>query len=187
MEIGARQTITLEFVVGHVPEKVGHDTTRMYGEGANVVGFATAIEFDGKEDVRRFRLAVRLPLVVGTVFEVEIVEIHVGALVTARGEGDDASAVGVEERGPEAHGELEMAQVIGSELGFVAAGVAYQGRPQDRKNVAEYCKIFARFCNPGGVMGTAKSGGRQTDRDVRVLDRRTAGADCLQTEGDGTS
>ena len=67
----------------------------MSGEGANSTGFATAIKLHSKQHICGFRLAVRLPSIVGVMLKLGIVEIHSGALVSAGRNGNDAGAVGI--------------------------------------------------------------------------------------------
>ena len=56
----------------------------MKRERADAMSLTARVERDSKEGVRRLRLTVRYPLLVGTALEVRIVEIDPGAPVTSR-------------------------------------------------------------------------------------------------------
>ena len=105
-------------------------------------GAPRLIEADGEECVGGLGAAVGHPLVVFGALEVRIFEIGRADAVADRTERNHARAVGGLQRGPETRGELEVAEMVGGELRFVAARVAHQGRGHDGGVVDEDVELL---------------------------------------------
>src|SRR5438874_12463203 len=77
---------------------------------------AARIQREREEGVRGLRLPVRDPLVVRTALEVRVLEVDSSIRVPSRRQSDDARAVRLAQRRPEARSELEVAEVVRGEL-----------------------------------------------------------------------
>src|SRR5690348_3816575 len=102
----------------------------MYGVRVDVVLRPPALELHRKQHICGLGLAVRDERVV-VVGEMRVVPTDVGETVTARSDVDDAGAVGRLKGGEQAEGQLEMAEVVGRELRFVATSVANERSGHD--------------------------------------------------------
>jgi hypothetical protein len=123
--------------LGHVTDEVRRDAARVHGESADAPPLGDRIERDGEQGIGRLRLAVCQPGVIGAALEVGIVEVDARAPVPVRAERDHAGTLGADEAGPEAAGELEVAEVVAGELGLVAAGIARERRRHHARVVDE--------------------------------------------------
>ena len=121
----------LEHAGRHGAAEVGaDDRAGVQGEGPDAVGPPPLVSGEGEQHVGRLRLAVAGDGVVGPVVVVGVVEHDVGGAVGPRRDDDDPRPVGPAQRRPEAGGQLEVPEVVGGEVGLVAALVpAERGTP----------------------------------------------------------
>ena len=122
-----------QLLAGDVPLQFGHDPTRVHREGEDAPLGATSCEADREQCVRRLRLPVGDPRVVGRRLEVDVVEPHRRAVVPSRRIRDDPRAVG-QQIGHAAH-EGEMTQVVGAELRLEALSSVLEGSRHDPGHV----------------------------------------------------
>src|SRR5260370_35677535 len=97
-----------------MPSKLGLDTSRMDGGGANPAAAMARVERNRKKDVGCFRAAVGNPWVVRSALEVGVLKIDVGEAVPRGCEIDQPSSWPEKRRNP-VH-EDEVAEVIRAEL-----------------------------------------------------------------------
>jgi len=110
----------------------------VHREGADALSLAEPVQLHGKEHIGRLGLAIGLPPVVAAMEEVGIGEIHLSALVAPGGERHHPRPPRAPQRGPEPRRELEMPQVVGGELGFIAPRIPLEGRGHDAGVVDEH-------------------------------------------------
>ncbi len=93
-------------------KEIGHHGSRVDGEGTDAMRLAARIERQGEQGVRRLRLSVRFPLVVGASLELRILEVDPRAAVPARRQRHHPGAIRLAQRWPESRRELEVADVL---------------------------------------------------------------------------
>src|SRR5260370_4588104 len=99
-----------------MPSKLGLDTSRMAGGGANRAAAMASVERNRKKDVGCLRASVGNPWVVRSALEVGVLKIDVGEAVPRGCEIDQRSAWSKKRRNP-VH-QYEVAEVIRAELRF---------------------------------------------------------------------
>src|SRR4029077_12484165 len=95
---------------------------------ANSSRRAPPIEFNRKQNIRGFRLAVGLPPVIGMTLKIRVLKINSCPLVTARRKGNDTRAARLAKCRPKPRRELKMAQVIRGKLRLISPTIASEGR-----------------------------------------------------------
>jgi len=125
-------------------KEIGHHGSRVDGEGTDAMRLAARIERQGEQGVRRLRLSVRFPLVVGASLELRILEVDPRAAVPARRQRHHPGAIRLAQRWPESRRELEVADVIRRELRLEPARIAYERRRHDSRVVHEHVERPAR-------------------------------------------
>lgn len=106
----------LKLIGSHVPSQFGFDSTGMDRSRANSTPAMARIERDRKEDVSRLGSAIGNKGFVRRLFKAGIFQIHIGEAMSGRSEINQASSV--VDQGRNLVHEDEVAQVIGSKLGF---------------------------------------------------------------------
>jgi hypothetical protein len=112
-----------QFLFREMPCQIGYDLSGVQREGANSLLLAPLVQSTGEQDVSRLGLSVGYPFVIGAAFEIDVLEIDTGNLVSARGYGNDAGTLARQSR-PEMAGKPEMAEMVCRELRLMAGRVA---------------------------------------------------------------
>jgi hypothetical protein len=127
---------------------------------------------EGEQHVRRLRLTIGDPGVIGAVLEVRVVEVDAGEAVAARRHRNDACAASTPEGRPKPCGQLEVTKVVGRELHFVAARVAGQ---RHRHHASAVDQDVQWLATGEEVLGEGVDGGRvgevhRLDLDIDALE-----------------
>src|ERR1700677_2250384 len=146
------------FLVAEVALQRRENASRMNRESANAVRLPAPVQSEREQRVRRLRLTVGLPFVVGAMVEVDVVPDDVAARVCNRGQGDDARASAVLQWLFQAARQLEMSQMTDCELRLPSVAHPRQWRGHDSGIVDQAMQWlsslaeFAReFSNAGEV------------------------------------
>src|SRR4029077_5329049 len=74
--VGGGVSAACDLILFQEASEIRQDSAGMHGKGANAMRLTVSVQSDGKERVRRLRLAVRSPFVVSVSFEIGVVEVH---------------------------------------------------------------------------------------------------------------
>jgi len=120
--------ISAKLFNGHMTYKVGDHAAWMNGERPNAIAVPYGIESNRKERVCTLRLSVGDPRVIVPVLESGVLKIYRSPPVSDRGQRNHVCALRTPQGWPEPSCKLEMSQVVGGELRFVAARIARKRR-----------------------------------------------------------